>query len=721
MAPSDLANFLAGGAPGGENATSPSVSDGNDDPGGAPGVPSFDSPSFDPQSFDPADLASADGGPVILNETFEIAVEEALPELSGMTATAYAARSLAQPGDKFFAAVVQSGLPIRADIIGSLRGLEQPAVMRLVDWGTVFFPPLQVHQPVVIFERPAGGRLVKSIDQRRAPMTEDQVTRFVIGPLLSALQELKLRRVGHGAINPANLMLRDGGSGVQLGDCVTGPAGYAQPVLFETIERGMAQPSGRGAPTTADDLYALGVTLLHLLLGRRPLGDLDGRLVVDAKVEKGSFSALIGDARLPLSVLEPLRGLLMDDPAQRWTLDDLDLWASGRRLSPKQSPPPKKAPRPIRFSGRDYWDPRTVGIAMTASPGPAGGLIENGDLDTWIRRSLDDERMADRVADGARASMDGRGGSGEDRRITRVTMALDPPAPIRYRDKAVLPEGVGAALAEAVVSDSGVQEIAEIIAAQLPMSWVNVQDTFRPELVPIVKKFDMIRSHLDKVAPGFGVERCLYELNPAMPCLSPLLAGRYILDLPRMLRALEEIAGRADRPADPIDRHIAAFVASRHTGLNDRALFALAGEEGSHQRGLAVLDILMEVQQITKVRPLPNLCGWLAKLLEPAVEQFNSRTLRQRMAEELSRQTETGLFRNLFALVRNSGLVKRDQAGFRAAQRHHSVAETVIAARERELSKASLAGGEIGRQVAAVAASLMSAVVLVAIVLIQAG
>src|SRR3546814_10365001 len=102
-------------------------------------------------------------------------------------------------------------------------------------------------------------------------------------------------------------------------------------------------PSGRGNGAVADDLYALGATILYLLQGHSPLAGLDDRSIVAAKIEKGSFAAMSGEARLPVGLMEPLRGLLMDDPQQRWTIEDLDLWVSGRRLSPKQAQPPKRA------------------------------------------------------------------------------------------------------------------------------------------------------------------------------------------------------------------------------------------------------------------------------------------------------------------------------------------------------------------------------------------
>src|SRR3546814_8749755 len=51
----------------------------------------------------------------------------------------------------------------------------------------------------------------------------------------------------------------------------------------------------------------------------------------------------------------------------------------------------------------------------------------------------------------------------------------------------------------------------EVISGQLPMFWVNVQQSFRADYIPIARTFDTMRANLERAEPGFGLERCLYE------------------------------------------------------------------------------------------------------------------------------------------------------------------------------------------------------------------
>ena len=52
---------------------------------------------------------------------------------------------------------------------------------------------------------------------------------------------------------------------------------------------------------------------------------------------------------------EPLRGMLSDDPAKRWSLEDLEMWLNGRRLSLMQPALAERAQRPFRFEGKKYY------------------------------------------------------------------------------------------------------------------------------------------------------------------------------------------------------------------------------------------------------------------------------------------------------------------------------------------------------------------------------
>ena len=664
-----------------------------------------------------------DGGVIVLRDCYEIRTDQPIPDLNTANAGAFVTIDRREPKTELVGYICHGGLPPRWDVVGSLPGLESSNLVRLVSSGTVPWAPTKKQHPAIVFERPRGKRVVKSVRQRRTAFNEDQLTRMLIEPLAQTLTELRLRRVFHGAINPTNMFLResDGNSArVQLGECATCPVGYIQPIAFETVERGIAEPGGRGPGGMAEDLYALGVSILFFSLGHIPAGQLDDRALLEEKAEKGSFVTLVGVTRLPLSVLEPVRGLLVDNVALRWSLDDLEQWLSGRRMSPRQAHAPQRGSRPFTLAGQDYWTARTLATAMGEKPLDANPAIEKGEVIHWIRRSLDREEVVQRVEEAMGSARVGRGGSVEDRRVARVAIALDPSAPIRFRGRSVMPTGIGDALGEAFARGGSFQELAEIITAQLPMFWVNSQETGNPDFLSVSTAFDRARGYLDQREMGGGIERCLYELNPSMPCQSPMLERNCVLDLEGLIGTLEDIGGSGDRPAEPMDRHIAAFILSRKTKLSDRLFHALSSETGSSERSLAILGLFLELQKATRHQPLPNLCNWVGSLMEPAIVCYHSRTLRQRIRDTLEAEAKSGLFRNLHAIFSNANLARRDSAAFRAACRDYAVAGRSIAQRQDELMNRSSVADGVGRQSAAMVGGMIAAALMVVIVVIQA-
>lgn len=660
--------------------------------------------------------------PVKLGERYEILPSSPLQGLNSPGGAAFAARGLRDKRTEPFAVICSGTVLPRSDVASTIANLDTNTVMRLLDWGVVDWTPDKCRRYALVFEKPGGRRLLNAISDVVEPMPEDVLTRAVLTPVVHALREMSGRGVTHGGIRPTNMFYRDlTAANIVLGECVSSSPGFAQPMLFETIERGMATPSGRGHGSPADDMYALGVTILVLLLGRNPLGAMEDEQILQAKIERGSYPALVGQIRLPLAITEVVRGLLVDDPKQRWNVNDLDLWLSGRRLSPKQPQVARRGARPLEYQGQELWFARTVARALGRNPATATPIIENGELDKWLRRSLADDARADAVAHAIQtATAASKGGSVADRLVARVCMALDPSAPIRYKNRAVMIDGMGAALAEAFLRSDNPQPVAEMIGNQLPMFWANVQSDFRPEFVPLVQMFDQLRGFLDRSAHGLGLERVLYEMNPAMPCASPMTIKYYPLTPIELLRALEWSASGGDRGREPVDRHVAAFLACRHKKTDEMLYSQLGQSVDPLRRYIAMLTILADVQARTGAEGLPHLCAWMVSLLEPVFKRFHNRHKQaevRKMAETASHQ---GRLSDLLKICDDPDALKQDGKGFEKAQVVFREATAEIDKLKVAINnKTSIIEGT-GRQAAAVISSLLSTVLVAAIIFFYA-
>jgi hypothetical protein len=607
---------------------------------------------------------------VLLGTRVEVFHTQPLPEFNAAGGPAFAAKYKGDAGGNDLMAILcNTGLPARLDFITAMRSIDHPTIPRMVDSGVVLWPQDNTRYYAFAFERPVSPRLKQSIDEQHQPMSEDAINHYFVTPLIGALMEFQRTGIVHNAIRPTNIFWRIGSaSPPQLGDCMTVPAGYGQPVLFEPIERAMSNPIGRGNGQHVDDCYSLGVTLALLFLGHNPAQGMDDNAIIQAKIERGSFGSLIGNHRLPATHIELLRGLLADDSRQRWTAVELEQWLSGRRLTPKNTDAGRRAARTFTFYGKEYVQVRPLALALASNVVEAVKVIENGALEKWLRRAMDDDDRADRLVSAQQSLKEsGKTARFEDQLVARACIALDPPAPIHYRGVSVMPLGIANMLVEAVASNGSTAILSEIIGSQLVTFWVEMQNELKAELLPLGQQFEKMKSLIDKTTFGNGVERVMYELNPGLPCLSPFLRAQYVTTPKMMLPALERVATSGNRPREPMDRHMAAFLIVRDR--RSELLFeATTAPETSPKRGLALLTILSEMQNRYGPDALPSLTQWLVPLIEPSLQRFLSKALKDKLRGQIKDLIGRGDLGILLRLIDDPKRVDYDKQEFMAAR-----------------------------------------------------
>src|SRR3546814_8243062 len=86
----------------------------------------------------------------------------------------------------------------------------------------------------------------------------------------------------------------------------------------------------------------------------------------------------------------------------------------------------------------------------------------------------------------------------EDRLLTRVLIALDHQAPLRYKQIAVRIQGFAAAFAVNYHHDDRRRTFAEMILHKLPQMWLEAHGKLRADIMAHVRSFDLVGLHLAK-------------------------------------------------------------------------------------------------------------------------------------------------------------------------------------------------------------------------------
>lgn len=644
---------------------------------------------------------------------FEIDTKSRLSALDHGEVKAYKAFTK-RGGTGYVAYVSEPHLVPRHNKVEVYQNILNANMARLEKHGSVYWPLASQERYVFIYDANLGKKLLEEKEEQALGLKSDIVYERILKPFASILQDLRDRDFVHGSISANNLY--NGGSTnlskIVLGECLATPSGHAQNLIYETIERSMADPISRGAGTRESDMYAFGVTLAVLLRQNDPMSGLDHDEIIRKKVEVGSYAAITGKDRFTGPILELLRGLLHDDPTQRWTIDEVVAWMDGRRLSPKQSIRKVVAPRPIVFGSKKFLYPVMLAMDVERNPGELKKIIEEGELKNWINRALEKPALYEKVEDAiTTAKNNGQSGGYEERLASLVSMALDGDAPVRFARMHCFPEGVGSALAEAMVSKKDLNIFADLFVQNIVMSWLKFQTNPNVDIGALVTKFDACRMFVRQKNMGFGLERCLYLLNPEVRCLSEKLKNYYVLGPEDLMFAFEDICQDGKSHSLFIDRHIAAFLSVKDPKIIDSYLPELNSDD-HYKKVMANLICFSSIQRRSQLPYFPAIASAFATQLSVVYKRYHDRTIREKLQKSVEKFAQEGDLIKMAALMDNPDVQQKDfQAFKKAMQEYDDLRKESLRLEMKLVDKASF-GIATGQEASALIASIIAGVVI---------
>ena len=684
----------------------------------------LDTPDAPPVGLPPSAASSPPvmgQGPVLLRDRYLIDSGKPLPDLDCATAKAYAVADRRDLARKLYALICQPGLPTRLDAVRALKDQEIRGVLPIAEWDVITWPPIGQQALIIVYELPLGGRVRDRLARKEVKITEYDMPRRVVEPIIEGLQALIALGGPHRAIRPDNIYFLDEDmTQVVLGPHVVSPPGYDQPLVLETLERAMAMPAGRGMGDSREDIYALGVTMVLLLLGFNPVGEVSDDDLLQNRIEHGSYTAICGTARVPIQMIEPLRGMLNDDPTSRWDFNEITNWLTGQKINSAQKKIINKSKKPLTFRGKKHFSTRSLAWNFARYPTDAIKTINSDDFQDWLRRALGNKEMADTIKGALQAAKfhkDNYQGS-DDYVLARISCILDPMAPLRYKGLAFMPDGYGPLLAVEWIRNGNPQSAAEILSHDVPALWFAVQPRMYRELMDLQKDLSSLRGLLGINDPGYGLERALYAANPSVSCQSPYVVRDCVVSVEQLLPALDGAANSVDTSSQPMDRHIAAFIVARFDEDIHPHLKALASNKAETSI-IGMLSLLAFLQWKLRTPAVLGLSSWIGGLLGPAINAYHNRHTRQELERDIPRLVRKGSLPELFNLIDDAEKRREDNEGFEASRAEWLAAEEEIrdieGAGDERLTKAE----RTGQQAAAMFAIIVALTVVSVLMLVE--
>lgn len=607
-------------------------------------------------------MGGAAGNEELIGGQYAVDFARNLPGAGGGL-PAFAVRDRRTGAGGLMAVQVRRSLPPRARTLSALLGASIDGVLLPVAHGPAIGPRDGAGY-FIVCQAPPGPAL--ALDR---PWTEGELIEDVLRPVAAALDALHARGVTHRAIRPDNLFRAASGGPALLGCAWAAPPASLQPALYEPPYSACCLPAGRGEGGIADDVYALGVTLLALALGRVPLGGMDEEAVLRRKLDAGSFAALCAGERLPPFLADLLRGMLAEDPNHRPppVLLTNPAAARGRRVATR---PPRRAQWKLDDGGVPVWNTRGLAHAIGRNPALGTSLLRGGAVGDWVRRGVGDPALAARLDEAMRSVADppvpGEVGRADAALLMRACAMLDPLAPLWWRGVALWPDGLGPALAEASVAGaSHAAALEELVATEAMPAWAAALPE-RADLAALRQEARQHRLMLQMRGPEGGMPRLCHALNPLLPCASPCLEGHWVARAADLLPALEAASRQPElRRMPPVDRHIAAFVAASGDAPAERHWGSAANGVESPA---AQLRLLARLQDRYRMPHLPGLTRWMAEQCMASSSSWRNRSRRQRMEEAFAAIQDAGRLRPLLDLIDDPAAREADEHGLREAE-----------------------------------------------------
>jgi len=168
-----------------------------------------------------------------------------------------------------------------------------------------------------------------------------------------------------------------------------------------------------------------------------------------------------------------------------------------------------------------------------------------------------------------------------------------------------------------------------------------------------------------------------------------------------------------------VDRHIAAFIATRLEDDVEAQLLALQNPSDEVEYSRAIISMLALVQWRHGPDNLQNLSHWVARLMEPAVKVFHSKARRERVEHEIPKLAKRGNLVELYNLINDEQERRKDQTEFITAVEEYSEAESEVFDLESSGPARLELAEKVGQQAAAFASTMIALLTVSALFLMH--
>lgn len=430
----------------------------------------------------------------------------------------------------------------------------------------------------------------------------------------------------------------------------------------------MAIPAGRGNGSDKNDIYAIGVSGLSILLGKELLNDLTTPEILRLKLKKGTYYTLAHDEKVPNQFTPLLKGLLADTPELRWNYIQSYNFLEGKANSFSTHLNAEKSKRSLTINNEKCYTAQEVAYNLYSYPDEAYELIKSGKVLEWVKNGLENDKIGTDIEKLIKQSSETES---HDLLIAKICILIDHNAPIHVKDISVFPDGAPKAIFYCLKKQIDISSFYDLFSTDLIRMWYLEQENLRSPSNAAEFKIYISRNDI-----GYGIDRIMYDFDDDLPCVSPLIGDEFVNSAPRILRALDRNYPNIKGQVLPYDKNIIAYLRCKMGKKIDGILIDLNSSKEDIQVS-AIIRLYTDMQNKYGPIQLVNLGKWLSGISKPVIKSYHNIKLQKAIERELLKVSKDGKLMEICKVLENAEARQKDKEQFNLVEKeiHQLLAE----------------------------------------------
>ena len=606
----------------------------------------------------------------IVDDIFKIHLNEEIHELSNKFCKYYYASNI-DDESMFFAIVYEPSFVVPIKTIDSLLKNPISGVNEIISWSVVKISSNGAEHLVIIVNSYDYNNNLFTYIQKNGPISSSSNEKIILN-LTNVIHTLSLQSIYGYNISPSNILMDNEGNFLSLREFVNSYSyfheenQYIAPELIECLQ------ASRRTQSCKQDIYALGISIFYSFSGQSPWTKfLHPEEYNENRFEHSSYKYLMNKLKTSERLRNFLRFALHDDATIRWGTRQIYDWLDGKTdkivydsLSSNKYT--------IGFNDRNYSNPKSLSYAMFRFWEQANKFIRDTKLLQWAgKQQLSNEALTSiKYIIDARSSDSvvavGTNPVTSNQKLSKLLSILDPNGGLRHETIAVSAESIPESLQYLQTSKRKIL-VEQLIKIMKDESWKYYSNNDSVGLLEETRgnEFRYLAAHNNQTSPYKNNERLIYSLNPALPCLSPTLDGKYVTNIKELLTALESYSQKKPNSFG-VDRHIIAFIAAKLDLKDDVKAVILSNfpkfAEHHAVSSLSVINLLHQHEPDIKIT---NICKSISLELAKVLDQYlHNVEFKKNVLAKIETVAHDGNISNIIAVFSNQQQFIDDYSGY---------------------------------------------------------